>query len=227
MLPGNQDSSKDKQLLRDGKREADSEEDVKRRQFVERMERSHKQFGKLTPSMRVALGQEPEPPKPVKEVDLDAKERAKTSEPERFNPSPSTPKQIEHQPKTQLEKTEQPKPVKDIDLDAHQFRRVRDREPPPSYYKQFGDAVRDRWHRGNDKPEPTPKYPDIPAPMGPDMRDDNYDEPQQRIQRIREMSGEGSTQRGSPEKGNLEDRTDQTAEGRRYLKQQRSRGRGR
>ena len=198
MLPGNQDASKDKQLLRDGKREADSAEDVKRREFVERMERSHKQFSGLTPSMRLALGQEPKPPK-----------------------------QIEHQPKTQLEKTEQPKPVKEIDLDAHQFRRVRDREPPPGFFKQFGDAVRDAWPQGRDQPEPEPKYPARPVPMGPDMRDDNYDEPQQRIQRIRSMSGEDSTQRGSPEKGNLEDRTDQTAEGRRYLKQQKSRGRGR
>jgi hypothetical protein len=181
MLPGNQDDSKDKQLLRDGKREADSAEDVKRREFIERMERSHKQFGKLTPSMRLALGQEPERPKSVKE----------------------------------------------IDLDPSKFRRVRDREPDPGFFKHYGDAVRDAWQRRRDQPEPTPKKLEYPAPMGRDMRDDDHDEPRKRIERIREMSGEGSTQRGQAERGDLQDRTDQTAEGRRYLKQQKSRGRGR
>ncbi len=54
--PGRTTVQDDRKLLRDGLKAADDAKDIDRRNFVERLERSHKQFGGLTPYMRTALG---------------------------------------------------------------------------------------------------------------------------------------------------------------------------
>jgi Relaxase/Mobilisation nuclease domain len=94
--------SDDKKLLRDGMKAADDAKDAERRKFVERLERSHDQFGGLTPYMRAALQNRPDQPEPsrlTKRVEQSVNQIRDTvsgyfrREPEPPKPTPKQPEQ--------------------------------------------------------------------------------------------------------------------------------------